>query len=82
MSPAGRAILGESMKKEYWTVFNFGLETICSKHKTFAAAEKAAIKCENAGGAEHKIIEAKVIPRRSYGKGIRKAVQKVNSTRN
>jgi len=40
------------------TVFKYGgCDTICSQHKTFSAAEKAARKCEAAGGCKHEIWE-------------------------
>ena len=35
------------------TVFWYGSPTICSWHKTFYGAERAAKKCESRGGAHH-----------------------------
>lgn len=46
------------------TVFEYGSgPSICSWHKTFYNAERAAIKCENRGGAHHEIWEVKIYPR-------------------
>jgi hypothetical protein len=43
------------MKKiEYWTVWS-AYDQVCTRHKTFAAAERAARECERRGGAEHRI---------------------------
>jgi len=43
---------------EYWTIWCPGIDQVCSKHRTYAAAEKAASRCEAAGGAKHRIILA------------------------
>lgn len=49
----------------YATVFQYGsTPTICSKHKTFNAAEKAAKKCEKRGGAHHDIWEVRIHKRK------------------
>lgn len=49
----------------YATVFNYGSsKTICSRHKTYHAAEKEAIRCEKQGGAHHEIWEIRVYRRR------------------
>jgi hypothetical protein len=50
---------------EYWTIWSpAGIDQVCSKHKTYAAAEKAAKSCEAEGGARHRIILAIKIKRR------------------
>ncbi len=42
---------------EYWTVFPYGTPfTLCSRHRSLQAAEKAARKCEKAGGNHHRIM--------------------------
>lgn len=46
------------VKTEFWTMFYYGSSlTICSKHKNYYSAEKAAIKCEKKGGAKHIIAQ-------------------------
>jgi len=49
----------------YMTTFMYGsTRTICSKHKTFYAAKRAARKCEKRGGAFHdEIWEVVIYPR-------------------
>lgn len=46
---------------EYWTMYSYGSpwSTICSKHRTMAAAVRAARRCESNGGAKHKILFVK-----------------------
>jgi hypothetical protein len=45
------------MKTEFWTMYYYGSsEVICSQHKSFDAALRAAIACENRGGADHRIL--------------------------
>lgn len=42
---------------EYWTVFPYGGNlTLCSRHRSLPAAERAARKCEKAGGFRHRIL--------------------------
>jgi len=42
---------------EYWTVFMYGGSlTMCTRHRSRAAAERAARLCEKAGGAKHRIL--------------------------
>jgi len=36
---------------------------VCSSHVTLAAAERAAQRCEQKGGARHIIVEAKLMSR-------------------
>jgi hypothetical protein len=56
-----------SAKKQFWSLFYYGsCETICSKHRTFRAAFCEALRCETAGGANHRIVE--VIQVRPYSR--------------
>jgi hypothetical protein len=59
------------MTTEFWTLFYYGsVETICSKHRSAAAALCAAAACEKRGGADHRIVEVtEAIP---YGTSQRK----------
>jgi hypothetical protein len=55
----------KTRKPQYWTMWNYGFsgEWVCSKHKTLSAAQKAADKCEERGGAPHRILEVvEVVP--------------------
>jgi hypothetical protein len=46
------------VKREFWTLFRYGgPEVICSKHRSIAAALRAAAACERRGGADHRILE-------------------------
>jgi hypothetical protein len=46
------------MKTEYWTLYRYGeSEVICSKHKSYIRAILAIDKCENRGGARHRVVE-------------------------
>lgn len=49
---------------EFWCISTVSQPTICSKHKTQSAAERAATKCESLGGWTHKIIMVLEIPRK------------------
>lgn len=43
---------------QFWTLFLYGGNwTICSKHVSFSAANKAAERCEKRGGAKHVIVK-------------------------
>ena len=46
---------------EYWTIW--GDDQVCSKYKSFVAAEKAARGCEADGGAPHRIYLVKEVAR-------------------
>lgn len=46
---------------EFWTFWH--PEHVCSRHKTLAAAERAATECEVAGGARHTIYAVKKVKR-------------------
>lgn len=46
---------------EFWTFWN--PDQICSRHKTLAAAERAARECEKRGGARHSIYAVAKIRR-------------------
>jgi hypothetical protein len=47
-----------------------GVRQICSKHKTFYSAERAAKRCENMGGAYHdEIWEVFVYQRKEVKRG-------------
>ena len=57
-------------RKEYWALFVYGVnDTICSKHKTYRAAVKAATACEKRCGANHRIVEVTV--KKPYAKAKR-----------
>lgn len=50
---------------EYWTLFKSGsVWSLCSVHKTAAAARKEADECEKRGGTKHTIAEVRHLPRR------------------
>jgi len=51
------------MKKdiEYWTIWN--QTDCCSRHKSCAAAERAARQCERDGGMDHMIFKVEQCPR-------------------
>ena len=56
----GLKLVLEIMKKEFWSMFKYGsTDTICSKHKTLAAARKEAKACEKKGGTKHWILEVR-----------------------
>lgn len=48
---------------EYLTIFNYGGSLmICSRHRSLAAAKRAACACEDRGGNKHEIVkQSKVI---------------------
>lgn len=55
---------------EFWTMFTFtslfgtsGAYSICSRHKTYAAAVRNANACEKAGGNPHDIYRVEKMPR-------------------
>jgi hypothetical protein len=49
----------------YMTVLQYGSRPqICSKHRTFHAAVRAAKKCERQGGMHHDIWEVRVYPQK------------------
>jgi len=49
----------------YLSVYmHYGAPTICSKHKTFYAADDAANKCEISGGVHHDVWEVTVYKRK------------------
>jgi len=53
------------MSAIYWTLFYYGgSESICSKHRSLPAAQKAVKACEKRGGAKHRIV--KVVEIRGY----------------
>ena len=53
------------MTREIWTMFWYGsIEQVCTRHKTLAAAKKALERCEERGGARHRIVEVKTIQQR------------------
>ena len=56
------------MKTEYWTLW--GPDVICTRHRTLKAAEKAMRKCENEGGAFHRIVKVEEV--RGYPKKVRR----------
>jgi hypothetical protein len=40
----------------YLTIFKYGgCDSICSRHKTYIGAFRAAARCEERGGARHRI---------------------------
>lgn len=42
---------------EYWTLYPHGGQMmICSVHRSAVAADRAARKCEKAGGFKHRIV--------------------------
>jgi DNA-binding XRE family transcriptional regulator len=42
---------------EYWTVFYYGgALTLCSRHRTPEAADRAATRCEKSGGTSHILL--------------------------
>lgn len=50
--------------QEYWTVFYYGSSlTLCSRHRTPEAADKAATQCEKRGGAPHKLLYVEELDR-------------------
>lgn len=50
--------------KEYWTVFYYGSSlTLCSRHRTPEAADRAATKCERRGGSLHKLLYVEELDR-------------------
>lgn len=52
----------KTAKQQYWSVFWYGSSrTICSVHHTLQAAQRAARKCEAAGGAKHTILLVKEV---------------------
>ena len=53
------------MMAEFWTVFDYGgSPSVCSKHSTEQAAQRAACKCEQRGGARHVILKVSKVRRR------------------
>jgi len=52
--------------QEFWTVFQYGdALTLCSRHRTPEAAERAAIRCERVGGSRHRLLYVEELGRRS-----------------
>lgn len=46
---------------EWWTIW--WSDSVCSKHRTLAAAERAAMKCEARCGIKHWIVKVEFIQR-------------------
>jgi hypothetical protein len=42
-------------KTEYWAMHWYGTYQVCSSHRTYSAALRAAEKCEKNGGSHHDI---------------------------
>ena len=50
--------------KGWWSLFYYGSSlTICSEHRTAAAAEREARRCERRGGARHLIVYVEQVDR-------------------
>lgn len=57
----GRPSAGRAANVEYWTMWCDSL--ICSKHKSFEAAEREARRCEKRGGCPHSIVKVEYVKR-------------------
>lgn len=52
----------KSPKIEYWSMFGYGGNpTICGKHRSLAAAQRAAKTCEKRGGSKHWFLKVQVM---------------------
>jgi hypothetical protein len=50
-------------RAQFWTMFTYGVEQVCSVHRSQRAAFRAAAKCENRLGEGHRVVAVlEVVP--------------------